>query len=495
VRFFLTFSFVMVFICTLTAQWQELNSPTNNRLWSVCYTDTSTGWIVGVNGIIIHTTDAGMNWEFQSSGTNDVLYSAFFVDGLNGWIVGANGVILHTTNAGISWNNQSAMTSGNLWAVFFINQNVGWAASDYGTIIHTTNGGTNWSEQSVSVSHGFYDIFFADENNGWAIGGTNNFQIIVHTTNGGNNWITQSNENGDWLYSVYFVDDQNGWISGENGTILHTTNGGNNWVNQNSGGNLMLESIYFTDNNNGWISGENGIILHTTDAGLNWLSQNSSTNQPLYNIFFSDPSHGWAVGESGTIVRSPYITPVELTFFSAALQENQVILSWATATEINNNGFEIQRKTGKGDWKKINFVEGYGTTTEIHDYEYTDDLRNLLFPTLNYRLKQIDYDGNFEYSNEVLINNIAPVQFSLGQNYPNPFNPNTIIQFSIPQQTFVNLSVYNISGELISVLVNDNMDPGYYEKEFDASKLSSGIYLYQLKAGTFIQTKKMVLMK
>jgi len=187
--------------------------------------------------------------------------------------------------------------------------------------------------------------------------------------------------------------------------------------------------------------------------------------------------------------------PVELTSFTASTSQGKVTLNWTTATETNNSGFEIERKLENYDWEKIGFVEGHGTTTEIQSYQFIDNIIDIQATSLSYRLKQIDYDGSYEYSDVVEVKNLAPTDFALHQNYPNPFNPVTTISYSLPVKSQVGLVVYNTLGESVTQLVNEEKEPGRYEVEFDATELTSGIYFYRLQAGNFVVTKKMVLMK
>jgi hypothetical protein len=185
--------------------------------------------------------------------------------------------------------------------------------------------------------------------------------------------------------------------------------------------------------------------------------------------------------------------PVELISFTASQQNNSVLLSWTTATESNNNGFEIQKKTSDDQWINISFVEGKGTTTELTNYNFIDN--DIIYGKIFYRLKQIDYDGTFDYSEIISVETTPPVEYALMQNYPNPFNPSTVISFSIPEEVFVNLSVYNLLGERIKELKNEVMLQGVYQSVFDASGLTSGIYFYHLNAGKYSQTKKMILLQ
>jgi hypothetical protein len=186
------------------------------------------------------------------------------------------------------------------------------------------------------------------------------------------------------------------------------------------------------------------------------------------------------------------IVPVELVSFSANTDENDVILTWFTATETNNRGFEVQRKT-TGEYESIAFVEGNGTTTEVQNYLFRD--KNLLSGTYTYRLKQMDFDGSFAYSDEVEIDIEQPDVFYLGQNYPNPFNPSTVIKYSVPADGLVTLKVYDLLGKEVSTLVNDYKQAGTFDVNFDGSNLSSGVYYYQLTAGELTATKKLMLTK
>ncbi len=190
-------------------------------------------------------------------------------------------------------------------------------------------------------------------------------------------------------------------------------------------------------------------------------------------------------------------TPVELQSFVAKTNGNSVVLNWHTATEVNNYGFEIQRSTEKATWSKIGFVEGNGTSNSPKEYSFTDVVSQS--GKYSYRLKQIDIDGSYKYSNVVEVNVVSPEKFELGQNYPNPFNPTTTIEYSIPNVGAsvqnVQLKIYDVLGREVATLVNQKQSSGNYKVKFDASKLNSGVYFYTLRAGDFVSTKKMILMK
>ena len=196
------------------------------------------------------------------------------------------------------------------------------------------------------------------------------------------------------------------------------------------------------------------------------------------------------------------VIPVELISFTGILIENKIHLIWLTATELNNYGFEIFRshlmysnnsETEATVWKKIGFLPGHGTTTEKQSYYFIDE--SVMSGNYQYRLKQIDYDGSFEYSNIVEVEVKILSNSTLRQNYPNPFNPNTVIKYQIPKKSFVTLKVYDVLGNEVVTLVNEEKAAGGYEVMFKGGKLTSGIYFYQFNAGSFVETKKMVLMK
>lgn len=192
------------------------------------------------------------------------------------------------------------------------------------------------------------------------------------------------------------------------------------------------------------------------------------------------------------------VIPVELSSFTAASEGDKVKLEWVTSTEKNNMGFDIERKTADSDWRKIGFVEGKGTTTEKSVYSFTDKpgIDNIS-TSIKYRLRQVDFDGSYSYSKEVEVDLSKPGSFQLYQNYPNPFNPDTNIKYEISSKQFVTLKIYDTTGRELKTLINEEKEPGYYTSRFSVKdyNISSGVYFYQLKAGEFIQTRKMTLLK
>jgi hypothetical protein len=188
------------------------------------------------------------------------------------------------------------------------------------------------------------------------------------------------------------------------------------------------------------------------------------------------------------------VLPVELSQFSSSINNRKVELFWKTSTETNNYGFDIERKyQGTYDWITVGFVRGKGNSVSPHSYSFKDSPMQI--GTYKYRLKQVDLDGHFKYSNEieVVYNNVF--DFSLNQNFPNPFNPSTTISYQLSDEGFVSIKVYDVLGDEITTLVNEVKQSGIHEINFDASEISSGIYLYRMTVNNFTQTRKMILLR
>jgi flagellar assembly factor FliW len=260
---------------------------------------------------------------------------------------------------------------------------------------------------------------------------------------------------------------------------------------------LSVELVW-TDNS----TTEEGFIIEKetlTDAYvvLDTVSANTTTYQDLdvtiqtYNYRMKAFN---ITGASEYSAVAQVSVPVELTSFTANVVASNVNLIWRTATETNNSGFSVERKNiESSEWNTLLFVKGFGTTTEQHSYSFIDE--NISAGKYFYRLKQIDFNGMYEYSSEIEVVVNAPDNFSLNQNYPNPFNPSTSIEFQLPKESFVTLKIYNILGVEIATLVNEQKPAGVHKINFDASGLTSGLYIYKISTGNFEQTRKMLLLK
>lgn len=239
------------------------------------------------------------------------------------------------------------------------------------------------------------------------------------------------------------------------------------------------------------------------DVGIQTYSDNSTVanTEYTYAVYMSDLAYNYSTGTSSSVTA----LPVELTSFTSNVIGNKVELNWKTATEVNNYGFEVQRlavsnqllansqELNTNGWTKIGFVEGNGNSNSTKSYSFTDE------PTggkeFNYRLKQIDFDGTYEYSDIVtaVLENIST--FALEQNFPNPFNPTTMISYTIPERVNVKLKVYDMIAQQVAELVNGFQEAGHYQVTFDGSNLPSGVYFYKLEAGKFVEVKKFMLVR
>ena len=323
--------------------------------------------------------------------------------------------------------------------------------------------------------------------------------MFARSTNGGTTWSSPVRINDDPGTSAYQ------WF----GTMSVAPTGRIDvvWLDTRNYPGIYISALYYsysTDGGETW--SQNQRMSPFFDPHLGWPDQDKMGD---YFDMVSD-STGASLAWAATFnteedVYYSHITaevvPVELVSFSSSVAGNIVNLNWSTATETNNRGFEIQRSQDRSNWNRIGFIEGKGTTSEPQQYSYSDNLSDLSSTQLYYRLKQLDFDGTSSYS-KVLEVKIAPSAFSLSQNYPNPFNPSTTIDYQLPENSFVTLKLYDVLGNEVITLINEEKPAGTHKFNWNASNLSSGVYYYQLRAtpdgaqsGIFTGTKKLVLMK
>ncbi len=265
-------------------------------------------------------------------------------------------------------------------------------------------------------------------------------------------------------------------------------------------------------------SGGNDILFKNDTVDFLYLNY-AETNHAEYELDGIRYARGASSSTAWTNLDAydPLAVPVELTSFSALIKDNSIELHWETATEVNNYGFEIERQlsengTQNAEWENIGFVLGHGYSNSPKSYEFID--HDPPAGNLQYRLKQIDTDGTFEYFGITADVNISitglqenlsaarlPSEFNLEQNYPNPFNPETKVRYSLPSESRINIAVYNTLGQQIHLLTNKVQSAGTHELNFDASGLTSGIYIYKMIAeatdgsNTFSKINKMMIVK
>lgn len=499
-------------------------------------TEFSQDIFVGIEGDVWFTSDGAIDiCEFEdrllipgAPVLNAVTSSGR--EGIGNIIVGGNGTLVQVVN-GDQINfipNPTTVTLRDICQDFDVSGPLPIVQSpnvvtvgDSGTVMKSTDHGLTWSVL------GFPDLtnLKTCELRGdyILVGGSSPF--IYQSEDCGDTWEMigvgynsnsagveyNSNSNGPpGFNAIFFFDDSVGYIGGDFGALSKTTDGGNNWNPLFAPGFEAINDLFFISPDSGVAVGTNGIVRFTTDGGNTWEEDPEVTTliggKNIKKIIAIDEVTGRIIGDSLHIIFSTdsSIIPVELISFTASVNGNTVTLNWITATELNNSGFEVERQVGSkqsavGKWEKVAFVEGHGTTTERNTYSFFD--ANLTANNYLYRLKQIDFNGEFEYSDVVEVE-ILPVQYALFQNYPNPFNPETLIMFNIPSDKteFVSLIVYDLLGNEVKRLVYEERNQGSYQIVWDGTnesgvRVGSGVYLYGLETKSFHQYNKMVLLK
>ncbi len=418
-----------------------------------------------------------IGWAPQQSGTTSPINNIYFINNMTGWLCGYAGVISKTTNGGLNWNLQVSGTSYNLYSIHFIDGNTGWAAGGdiipnvvgRVMIVKTTNGGANWFIQMDSGSdfNYPYNLTFFDSNTGFAAcyGFTDNVLrgCILKTTNSGTNWLIMPGTKN--TKKVVFINNNTGYYISkvwedynniDSGIVYKTTNSGLNWNITFTKYLHQLKNIVFFNQNTGIIqanidtSYNNNRYYKTTDAGNTW--QLLSTGVTYHTIsFFHNETTGWAIGAQ------IYRTTNGCISWDVTLQNPSSTLTCITFSDLQ-----------KG------WAAGYN---------------GVIYGSVLTAVNQI--------STEI------PSAYSLSQNYPNPFNPSTTIKFTVPQVSsphglggdLVLLKVFDISGREVETLVNEQLQPGTYSTQWNASAYSSGVYFYKITAGEFSETKKLLLIK
>lgn len=500
--FVITVVFFLVNVQSISAEgWQWVNTGFPVYIFDVSFPpgQSNIGYAVGSTlpfngaGIVLKTTNGGFDWIKISADTIPGLKAVCFTSSVVGYAAGYQNFLMKTTDGGVNWIQQ--MIDDKLWYfnnICFMDVNNGFIVSYPSSVYFTTDAGITW-EPTFGLKHSVEDLCYADADTLFLAGGD---ERIYKSTNSGFFWT--SIFSGTPLYTFYGIDFYNlylGMVCGEEGKILVTTNGGYDWAVINTGGNGLMQDIHILNQSTAFAVGIPEQVYKTTDGGATWFSDfNGANTIELYKIIFTENQTGLICGAQGKfLINTDYVIPVELTSFEAFADGNDVCLKWTTKTELNNSGFEIQRLSHGKSWQKLAFISGAGTSSEPREYIFTDnDLDN---ENYFYRLKQIDFNGNFKYSEIINVYVSVPKEFILEQNYPNPFNPNTTIKFELPEAGEVTLTIYNTLGQKMDEIVNTTLEAGRYTYQWKADKFASGIYIYELRADKFISSKKMILLK
>lgn len=454
----------------------------------VCFNPFDSNIILGEiqNGGIFRTTNGGSIWEQSQNGLNmgeNVAWVAPIIahPTVSGTFYTARTSVYKSTDNGGNWTAISSPVNGNNaireMAISKTNPNLMFASSG-ALIFRSTNGGVNWSNVTSGLPNKTITSVYVhpqDEN------------IVLLTFSGfGTDKVYKSTNSGTSWFSI----DGPLPDAPVNDLFIYTYN-------------PVKPNTYF-------VATDIGVFV-TDDNGTNWVELPSGIpNTVIMHLDYSPSTKMLRAATHGRGVYEAYITfdiPVELSSFNASLENQKVILRWTTATETNNSHFEVERKFKNQDWEKIGEVIGAGTTTIPQSYSFEEDFSFKTYEgKILYRLKQVDFDGSQNYSNVVSVEvNIKPENFSLSQNYPNPFNPSTKIKFTVPGNAEthhgVSLKVYDILGNEIATLVNEEKPAGIYEVEFNSDNLSSGIYFYHYEAydisgnKLYSELRKMLLLK
>jgi photosystem II stability/assembly factor-like uncharacterized protein/subtilisin-like proprotein convertase family protein len=501
--------------------WEQQSTGTFDILWAVCFIDLLNGWTVGQHARIFHTTDGGNNWITQNSEDTLSLLDVHFVNANEGWAVGSKGMILHTSNGGNTWTQQNTTFSNTYHCVYFIDNLYGWIGGYDRVLYRTTDGGQTWiSLTNPDPGITYRGIQFTDNLHGWRIGGG-----IAYTNDGGYTWTNSTNVTG---YDIKMLDQSTGFAVGGN-TIQKTTNGINWSIVAQIGYANALYAVSFTDEMTGWVVGRYGMILHTTDGGVNWIRQ-ASGSVSRYQVFGGNT---WKLISDLELVNDiiEVIIP-EKVMQNYSLVNVEFSFDSVLHTSVSDLEFYLEHNGAKdtlifqSSCNGENFIRTTLSDMAANSISSgTAPYTGIFLP--DQPLSRFDgmdpngqwilgiYDGEigntgqfngwsltlyFEVAagiDEQSLENI--MDFQLQQNFPNPFNPSTKISWQSPVDGHQTIKVFDVLGNEIATLVDEYKPAGSYQVEFQSSagnrQLASGIYFYQLKAGEYIQTKKMVLTK
>ena len=394
------------------------------------------------------------------------------------------------------WLQQSSPITDPLGGVCFLDENTGFAIDQwYGKILKTTNGGTIWSVD-FTYPCGLHKLCFLNKDTGTIIGASG---TILLTTDGGNNWILKSNGSSN-LNKIRFVKTNasfspTGFIVGVNGILLKTTNSGYSWSSLNSTTNQHLYGVYFANLNTGYIVGQ-GKVLKTQNGGSNWTDVSPGINRTFMGVCFSNPDTGVVVGGDGYFNDGIILRTINggnnwqtvLTLSNQSALQGVRNLGNNIMTAIGNSGMIVRTLDAGATW----FIQGSPASLLMADVYFINKNTGWVVGHGGTILKTTT--GGFMTNISNYSNNI-PDEYELHQNFPNPFNPSTTIRFDIPKSSYTKIIVYNNLGRIVSKLVNEKLNAGSYEVNWDPKSVSSGIYFYRLDTEEFFDVKKMLLIK
>ncbi|MFA7359959.1 MAG: YCF48-related protein [Candidatus Kapaibacterium sp.] len=517
--------------------WTVQTITPSATLYDIKKVSSTTIWICGSSQVIFKSTDAGVSFSIALDNGTAALYSMDFADSLRGMFVGSNGINYRTTNGGVSFDSSAinTFTAQVCRAVFMKSQTEIIVGADMGNILRSTNGGNAWN--LITTASYLYGMNFLNTTTGMCVGYRG---IALKTTNSAVTWTDSKSINGFEAYDVKMVTANNVFACATSGRFYASTDGGMTFVERNLPAlTSTIKTISFLNSNEGFAGNEAGGLYKTTDAGLVWTQVFSfgASNNNIEDIYFVNDSVGFACGEVGKFVKT---TNRGATWDSTGIDGPGTKTLWEMSfLNVNTgyigstNGCIYKTSNGGANWTLQNDTTGlFGV--DVIDIEAVSETRGIatgeqgkLFKIIdanqwvvdktiltNWGLTENLWNVNFVSTNVAYLsgyygtiykvdvltgtgtgNEQVVSDYSLNQNYPNPFNPVTTIDFSIPKQEFVTMTVYDLLGKEIKNLVSSNLQAGKYTVNFAATNLPSGIYFYKLTAGSYSSVKKMTLIK
>jgi photosystem II stability/assembly factor-like uncharacterized protein len=454
-------------------------------------------YVTGDPFYIFKSTNLGTNWtQIDHLNPSQIWTSTFYSFDVNGnamVAVGASGLMNRSTNGGANWTNYNTwILAGTFYDVWAEHNNTKVLAVGSGSnntkILYSSNGGQSWVPRDIPTTKYFRSISMVDANTGYIAGSSGG---MFKTTNGGVSWDSLPFPSSSaLLYRVDFVNANTGWTSSSSSPYLwKTTDGGATW-NSQAGPTVATYCVDMVDANTGWIVGSSGNVRKTVDGGSNWVAQTSNYSSTLYWIKMLNANSGYLCGAGGTLRRTTnggtnwdtVATPYSTTHYKTDwVNVNNGILCGSST------GYTCKTTNGGTSWS----IETTSGSTMYGVYMNTPDSAWACGSIQGIYKWAMAPQGVVEWKNEI------PTTYTLSQNYPNPFNPVTTIKFGIPKAGKVSLKVYDITGRLVSALINDApLNAGTVTYRFDGSNLASGVYFYSLIVdNNKIDTKKMVLVK
>jgi len=463
-----------------------------------CKTKNNIQFAVVSNGIFKVSTDNGVNWVTKTLDVDSLNINYHVTaDSSNNLYFAEYGGVYKSTDLGGHWfkisNGFTGYPTPEIYAIKILpNQNI-----VVGTLAGTrvsTNGGASWT---ATTNPGAFNVFDMCNNVLFEGGSGLAGMGVRKSTDFGLTWI-QTN----YTYDVGGMCSVNSKLLVSGGLISShfaiSSDLGTTWDSvfyapcPNSA--LIKKDI----NNNLWsyfyysLNSSNNGLYYSKDEGNSWTK--TAFPYVVNSLYIDNSNYLYLSTTSGLFKIDASVLPVELTSFTAAIKNGKPYLEWKTATEINNRGFEIQRSYDNNIWNSVGFIKGAGTTSDPQIYSFADAVQNQS-GSAYYRLRQVDFDGTSKISPVVEVKLNKSLTFCLMQNYPNPFNPSTTIEYNVPNDSHISLKVYDILGKEVMTLVNESKNAGSYSLKVNCSSLNSGVYFYTMKAGSYNQTKKFILMK